>query len=120
MLDSNILSELQAYRNVCSFDTKKITTKGKLNEFLECAASPLPGKDLCRNHIKVQVQEANSTAERLDLGTMTRSRRKELGLSVDLMTTEMGCRPRDKVTQRLSRSKTAGMMYCYRCVYKNV
>lgn len=98
---------------MCSYDSKKVTAKGKLNEFLECAASPLPGKKLCLYHLKEQ--EASATTDRLDLGTMTRSRRKELGLAVDLLTTEMGCRSRENITQRLCRSKTAGMMYCYRC-----
>ena len=45
---------------------------------------------------------------------MTRSKRQELGISIDLLTTEEGCRKRENVTQRTDRSVTAGMIYCYR------
>ena len=45
---------------------------------------------------------------------MTRLKRKELGIDIDFLTTEDCCRKRDAITQRTVRSKTAGMIYCYR------
>ena len=97
---------------MCSFDAEKIIRKGELNEFLECAESPLPGKTKCFKH--QTDSDINEKVERSDFGMMTRTRRKELGIHVDFLTTEEGCRKRDNITQRSERSKTAGMMYCYR------
>ena len=104
--------DAKAYRTVCSFQPKKVIKSGHLNEFIECARSPLPGKDRCNLHIRET--EIDTTEERLDFGAMTRSRRKELGIDVDFLTTEEGCRKRENITQRTERSKTAGMIYCYR------
>ena len=104
--------DAKAYRTVCSFQPKKVIKSGHLNEFIECARSPLPGKDRCHLHIRETGNDI--TEERLDFGTMTRSRRKELGIDVNFLTTEEGCRKRENITQRTERSKTAGMIYCYR------
>lgn len=57
--------------------------------------------------------------ERLDTGRLTRSKRKELGISVDELTTELGCRKREAITVRSSRSKTAGMLYAIRKYIKS-
>ena len=103
--------DAKAYRTVCSANTVKNIEKGKLNEFVSCAASPLPGKDKCLKHLETETIDAE---ERLDYGMMTRARRKELGISIDVLTTEEGCRKREAITQRAERSKTAGMLYCYR------
>lgn len=89
----------------------KITKKGELNEFNSCPASPLPGKDMCINHLK---DVSSLPAERMDYGPLTRQRRKEIGLNIDLLSTEFGCRKSKDVTVRTERSKTAGMLYCYR------
>ena len=107
--------DAKAYRTVCSFDAQKVIKKGKLNEFLECAESPLPGKDKCYKHLRDS--DEGDTVERLDFGMMTRGKRKELGINVDFLTTEEGCRKRDNITQRTERSKTSGMLYCYRFVF---
>ena len=80
--------DAKAYRTVCSFDPEKIIRKGELNEFLECAASPLPGKDRCSKHL--DVEKNPTTEERIDFGMMTRSKRKELGVHIDMLTTEEG------------------------------
>ena len=110
--------DAKAYRTVCSFQPKKVIKSGHLNEFIECARSPLPGKDRCHLHIRETGNDI--TEERLDFGTMTRSRRKELGIDVNFLTTEEGCRKRENITQRTERSKTAGMIYCYRWYFKTV
>lgn len=99
-------------RTVCSADVEKIKNKGKLNEFIACPFSPLPGKDKCLQHYNNESQTV--LQERVDFGVMTRSKRQELGISIDLLTTDEGCRKRENVTQRTERSKTAGMIYCYR------
>ena len=96
-------------RTVCSADIKKITNKGQLNEFLSCHLSPLPGKTKCLHHYKNELE--NLPQERIDFGVMTRSRRQKLGLSIDVLTTDEGCRKRENVTQRTERSKTAGTVY---------
>ena len=94
-------------RTVCSADVKKIKNKGQLNEFIACHSSPLPGKDKCLQHYKNESESVHQ--ERLDFGVMTRAKRQELGLSIDVLTTDAGCRKRENVTQRTERSKTAGM-----------
>lgn len=99
-------------RTVCSADVKKIKNKGQLNEFIACSSSPLPGKDKCLQHYKNESESIPQ--ERIDFGVMTRAKRQELGLSIDVLTTDEGCRKRENVTQRTERSKTAGMIYCYR------
>ena len=53
-------------------------------------------------------------SERLDFGKLTRSRRVALGIDIDYLLTGEGCRKRENITQRTERSKTAGMIYCYR------
>ena len=82
---------------------------------MECAESPLPGKVMCAKHLN-EPNEPNedSLNERLDLGVMTRSKRKLLGLNVDMLTSSEGCRKEKNITQQSHRSKTAGMIYCYR------
>ena len=99
------------YRTVCSADVKNYKQKGQLNEFIACERNPLPGKNKCELHMN---EEATQNEERLDFGALTRAKRKELGISIDLLTTEEGCRQRDAITQRTDRNKTAGMLYCYR------
>ena len=72
----------------------------------------MTGKDKCLKHINGG--KGDDKTERLDFGTLTRSRRIELGIDIDYLTTDEGCRKRENITQRTIRSKTAGMMYCYR------
>lgn len=96
---------------MCSADVEKNKNKGELNEFIACSQSPLPGKSKCLKHVN---DESSNPQERLDYGVMTRAKRQELGISIDLLTTEEGCRKREAITQRTERSKTAGMLYCYR------
>ena len=50
---------------------------GHLNEFTACGNSPLPTKHFCEVHMNDQ---SGDTADRLDLGMMTRAKRKEMGL----------------------------------------
>ena len=107
----SIIFFVQAYRTVCSADVTKITKKGEMNEFVACPASPLPGKDRCISHLK---DASSQPIERLDYGIMTRSKRRELGLAIDLLSTNFGCRKSKDVAVRSERSKTAGMLYCYR------
>ena len=96
----------KAYRTVCSFSSEKVEEKGLLNQFVECANSPLPDKTRCRNHL---TENENHPPERLDLGVLTRARRRQLGLDSDTLTEEEGCRKRDMINQRTNRSKTAGI-----------
>lgn len=100
--------DAKAYRTVCSADVEKKKRKGELNEFLACQESPLPGKDKCLQHLN---DESSVGKERLDFGMITRAKRKELGISIDVLTTEEGCRKREAITQRTERSKTAGKSY---------
>ena len=104
--------DAKAYRTVCSFEPKKVITTGQLNQFIECANSPVIGKDKCCKHIVGGKGDYNS--ERIDFGKLTRSRRIELSIDIDYLTTDEGCRKRENITQRTVRSKTAGMIYCYR------
>lgn len=106
--------DAKAYRTVCSFQPQKVISPGQLNQFIECARSPLAGKDKCFKHISGAGGDDKS--ERLDFGKLTRSRRVALGIDIDYLTTEEGCRKRENITQRTGteRSKTAGMIYCYR------
>ena len=55
--------DAKAYRTVCSFDSKKVVRKGELNEFQECAESPLPGKLRCGRHQMVERGDANLQGE---------------------------------------------------------
>ena len=82
--------KINNFRTVCDSNVIKNVKKGELNEFIVCADSPLPGKTKCLYHSnKIETGEM---PERIDFGIMTRSRRKELGISVDLLTTGEGCR----------------------------
>ena len=101
----------KVYRTVCSAKGEKLTNFGQFNEFTACSNSPLPGFRFCTAHMD---DKAGDTNERLDTGVMTRQRRKELGLHVDELTSMQGCRKREAITVRSQRSKTAGMLYCYR------
>ena len=83
-----------------------------MNEFLECAESPLPGKTMCSKHDGNKRED--TVSERLDFGVMTRHKRKLLGLNVDTLTSSEGCRKVENITRQSHRSKTAGMIYCYR------
>ena len=56
---------------------------------LACPEAPLPSKLYCKNHLG-DVEHA--CEERLDTGVMTRGRRKQLGLDVEELTTDLGCR----------------------------
>ena len=75
---------------MCDFNVIKNVQKGELNEFIVCSASPLPGKTRCCQHDLSN--EDGEVDERIDFGRMTRSRRKDLGLSLDVLTTDTGCR----------------------------
>ena len=55
--------DAKAYRTVCSFDAKKVVRKGELNEFQECAESPLPGKLRCGRHKMDERGDANLQGE---------------------------------------------------------
>ena len=59
-------------------------------------------------------ESSNDADERVDLCRVTRSMRKELGLDVETLTSEMGCRKKENIHQRQERNKTAGMIYAYR------
>ena len=50
----------------------------------------------------------------LDVGRMTRGKKKALRPGDEVLTTEAGCRKREAVTMRKTRTKTAGMMYLIR------
>ena len=107
-LASNVLSP---YRNVCSVSGEKIVQKGSLNMFTACHHSPAPGKMECPDHLNGKSSEVE---ERLDVGMMTRARRKELGLDVDELHSGDGCRKREEVNVRKTKKTTAGLLYCYR------
>ena len=79
---------------------------------MEFAESPLPEKVMVAKHLNEPNED--SLNERLDLGVITRSRRKLLGLNVDMLTSSEGCRKEKNITPQSHRSKTAGMIYCYR------
>lgn len=100
----------KVYRNVCAAKPEKIISFGELNQFRACSNSPVPGGTFCSNHVGNQNGEAD---ERLDV-RITRSKRRELGIDVDFLTTTEGCRKRENVNVRSQRSKTAGMLYAYR------
>ena len=101
----------KVYRTTCAAKSEKITNFGSLNEFTACSNSPLPGQDYCRAHMNDKEGDSGS---RLDIGMMTRAKRKEHGLDLDFLTTTEGCRKREAITVRSKRSKTAGMLYTYR------
>ena len=101
----------KAYRTVCSAKSEKITSVGALNEFTACGNSPLPKNKFCEVHVNDQ---SGDTPERLDIGMITRSMRREMGLDIDFLTTTEGCRKREAINVRSVRSKTAGMLYAYR------
>ena len=100
----------KVYRNVCAAKPEKIVSHGELNQFRACSNSPVPGDIFCKNH---KGDKNGETDERLDV-RLTRSKRRELGIDVDFLTTTEGCRKRENVNVRTQRSKTAGMLYAYR------
>ena len=71
----------------------------------------MPKKLYCLKHEGDVTEES---AERLDHGRLTRAKCKELGISIETLTTDTGCRKRDLVAVRKSRRKTCGMLYAYR------
>ena len=71
----------------------------------------MPKMQYCSAHMK---NVEAPLEERLDTGRLTRSKRKEFGISVDQLTTELGCRKKEAITVRTTRSKTAGMLYAIR------
>ena len=99
------------YRTVCSARQEKITNRGELNQFTACSNTPLRFKQFCKNHID---DKSGEVKERIDVGVMTRQKRRELGLDVEELTSNEGCRKKENITVRTVRSKTAGMLYCYR------
>ena len=101
----------KVYRTVCSARGEKITNAGKLNEFTACGSSPLPGHNFCLTHIN---NKAGDAMDQLDAGMMTRQRRKALGLEIEELSSNAGCRKKENINVRSKRSKTAGMLYCYR------
>ena len=101
----------KVYRTVCSARGEKITNAGKLNEFTACSRSPLPGHNFCQIHMN---DKPGEVADQLDASRMTRQRRKELGLDIDELSSNAGCRRKENINVRTKRSKTAGMLYCYR------
>ena len=96
---------------MCSAPGKKITQKGELTIFDYCINSPARGSELCKDH---QTDINSPAPERLDEGVLTRKKRKEMGLDVDLITTNKGCRKPDNITVRKNRKETAGMLYAIR------
>ena len=103
--------DCKAYRNVCAANVVKSKSYGELNEFTACSQSPMPGKSVCEKHNENESQEP---IERTDLSVITRSRRREMGLSIDQLTSGEGCRKLENINQRTDRKKTAGMLYAYR------
>ena len=101
----------KVYRGVCKAKGEKITNTGQLNIFTACANSPLPSNLFCDSHMN---DKSGDTIERLDTGMMTRARRISLGLELEELTSKEGCRKEEAITVRSTRSKTAGMLYCYR------
>ena len=99
------------YRTRCAANGECIKNAGQLNQFTSCGASPIQGSNFCEEHENGKVGD---TIERLDLGRITRSKRKELGLEIDLLTTETACRKASAITVSKDRRKTAGMVYCFR------
>ena len=67
--------------------------------FTACHHSPVPGKTECLAHLNGKSSEVK---ERLDVGMMTRSRRKELGLDIDEFLSEDGCRKPEEINVRKS------------------
>ena len=96
---------------MCAAKSEKVTSYGSLNEFTACSNSPLPSKRYCTAHMN---EKSGDSDVRLDIGIMTRAKRKELGLDLDFLTTTEGCRKREAITVRSKRSKTAGMLYAIR------
>ena len=99
------------YRTVCAARGEKITNPGELNQFTACSNSPVNGLQFCKTHAD---EKSGDVKERLDIGVMTRQRRRELGLDVEELTSSEGCRKEENITVRSQRSKTAGMLYCFR------
>ena len=91
--------DAKAYRTVCSAQPDKVITLGQLNKFIECARSPVSGKDKCLKHISDA--GVDDKCERIDFGTLTRSRRIALGIDNDCVTSGEGCRKRENITQRM-------------------
>ena len=67
------------HRSVCAASVQKIQEKGKLNKFVVCAESPLPNEIYCATHL---VKKDILGYDRLDVGRITRSKRKELGTTI--------------------------------------
>ena len=99
------------YRSVCAARGEKISNVGRLNEFTACTSSPLPKKNFCANHTE---DKSGESSQRLDLGRLTRSKFKELGLDLQELTSADACRKREAINVRKVRSKTAGLVYCFR------
>ena len=99
------------YRTVCAARGDKISNVGELNQFTACSNSPVNGLQFCKIHMD---DKSGDVKERLDIGVMTRQRRRELGLDVEELTSTEGCRREENITVRSQRSKTAGMLYCFR------
>ena len=78
---------------------------GELNKFSACGNYPVTGQKYCSLHLE---KNDCSVVETTYEGVITRAKRKELGLDVDFLTTSEGCRKRDAINMRTSRSKTAG------------
>ena len=98
-------------RTVCAARGEKITNIGEFPKFNACSNPPLLGQAFCEVHIN---NNCGAVEERLDTGIMTRKRLKELGLSLEELTSDEGCRKRENISIRKDRTVTAGMMYMFR------
>ena len=98
-------------RNVCAAEGEKIEEKGELTKFKYCVNSPRMGETLCEDHRNGRTA---AVPERVDIGVLTRKKRRELGIGADLIAAEEECRKKEDVTVRKSRQVTAGMMFCVR------
>ena len=107
VLDGNA----KVHSPVCAASVKKITGKGDLKKYVACSESPEPRKLFCSNHLK---SEDDTNEQRLDVGRITRAKRKELGIHLDELTSSEGCRKKDQILESKNRSKTAGMLYAIR------
>ena len=96
---------------MCAATGEKIVNQGQLNEFTACTNSPMPQMMYCSAHMN---NSEGVLEERLDTRRLTRSKEKDLGISLEELTTDLGCRKREAITMRTVRSKTAGMLYAIR------
>ena len=77
---------------------------------LACHNYPLGKTRYCQQHQKNQKARIG---ERPDSKTTTEKRRS-LGLGFDELTSNEGCRPKERIAVQTSRKKTCGLLYILR------